>query len=65
MHLTPQALQRVLGPSGPWRHCGVFVAPQLRHVHLLDLRGNGDVGQASKEHCATCELGRAYHKELH
>lgn len=27
-HFTPQALQRVLGPSGPSRHWGVEVTPQ-------------------------------------
>jgi len=32
MYRTPQALQRVFGPSGPPRHSGVLVVPQLRHV---------------------------------
>ncbi|URD99467.1 hypothetical protein MUK42_28890 [Musa troglodytarum] len=31
LNLTPQALQRVLVPRGPARHCGVFWAPQWLH----------------------------------
>ena len=28
---TPQALQSVLCPAGPARHCGVLVVPQCTH----------------------------------
>ena len=35
---TPQALQRVRGPSGPHRHCGVWWHPQLRHTVRRPLR---------------------------
>lgn len=31
LNLTPQALQSVLGPKGPVRHCGVFSEAQWRH----------------------------------
>lgn len=31
LYRTPQALQRVLGPNGPARHCGVFVTSQCKH----------------------------------
>lgn len=31
LYLTPQALQSVLGPSGPALHCGVLSAPQCWH----------------------------------
>jgi hypothetical protein len=31
LYRTPQALQSVLGPAGPARHCGVFSAPQCWH----------------------------------
>jgi len=30
--LTPQALQRVFGPRGPFLHRGVVEAPQLAHM---------------------------------
>lgn len=29
---TPHALQRVFGPIGPSRHCGVFVTSQCKHL---------------------------------
>lgn len=35
---TPHALQSVLGPSGPTRHWGVSVLPQLRHTVFDRLR---------------------------
>ncbi len=31
LNRTPQALQRVFGPIGPVRHCGVLSAAQCRH----------------------------------
>lgn len=31
LNRTPQALQRVLAPSGPVLHCGVFCTPQWLH----------------------------------
>ena len=36
---TPQALQRVRGPLGPPRHCGVWCVLQYWHRMRRDLRG--------------------------
>ena len=38
LYRTPHALHSVRGPSGPQRHCGVWCAPQLRHVIRRDRR---------------------------
>eukprot|EP00955_Chlamydomonas_euryale_P012526 134875-Chlamydomonas_euryale.AAC.2 len=35
---TPHALQSVLGPAGPSRHCGVLVAPHSRHTRPVAFR---------------------------
>lgn len=45
MNRTPQALQRVLGPSGPALHCGVFWAPQWVQRRSLEAAADGgDLG---------------------
>jgi len=35
LNRTPHALQRVRGPSGPHRHCGVCCDPQFRQAVLF------------------------------
>lgn len=44
LYRTPQALQRVRGPRGPQRHCGVWWQPQLRHTVRRPLRPAGGRG---------------------
>eukprot|EP01018_Ginkgo_biloba_P020580 Gb_13386 [translate_table: standard] len=36
LNLTPQALHRVLGPSGPVLHCGVFWTKQWLHLRACE-----------------------------